>query len=339
MKLSVVILVYNLERYVGAAIGSVLAQTRAADEIIVIDDASTDGSAAVVAGYGERVRYERLPQNVGALAAALTGVRMATGDVVCMLDGDDVWAANKLAVVEREFTADPTLVLLSHDHVRVDTEGKPTGERDETHRNIARILAQHDGREARSAAFRDTILAQKGYWLGSAYAFRRDAFDADLFARQLAELPSEMVRAAYLDLTLAPFLVLTAPEGHVGYAGDTHFLYRIHHGGSLAGDGKVEGAIRSVAKGRAINRLILHLLERNGASDAYRERRRLLIAEYDFLESLYRRRAGTALRHWTRLAAKRWDRHALARETVRMAAVLLLGPARFLRMKHRRTFD
>lgn len=338
MKLSVVVLLYNLEAYIGAAIRSVVDQTRPADEIIVVDDASTDGSAAVVQGFGARVRYERLPENVGALSAALAGVRMATGDVVAMLDGDDLWAPNKLAVVEREFAADERLVLLSHDHVRADGEGVPTGERDETHRNIARILAAHPDAEGRSAAFRDTILAQKGFWLGSAYAFRRAAFDADRFAAQLGELAPDTVRAAYLDLSLAPFLVLTRPEGHVGYAGDTHFLYRVHHGGSLAGDGKVEGAIRAVAKGRRINRLILHLLERNGASEEYRARRRLLIEEYDYLEALYRRRAVRGLRLWGRLAAKRWDRHALVRETVRTAGVLLLGPARFLRMKHRRTF-
>jgi glycosyltransferase involved in cell wall biosynthesis len=55
MKISVVIPAYNAEKHIARAIDSVLAQTRPADEIIVVDDGSTDATAEVVRSYGEKV--------------------------------------------------------------------------------------------------------------------------------------------------------------------------------------------------------------------------------------------------------------------------------------------
>src|SRR3954451_25146648 len=139
MRISAVVLVYNLEAYIRQAIESVLGQTRPADEVIVIDDCSTDQSADRVKAYGDRVRYLLMPENSGALLAALHGVKAASGDIICMLDGDDVWAANKLEVVEREFATDADLLLLSHDHVRMTEDGVELPLRDDTHEHIASI--------------------------------------------------------------------------------------------------------------------------------------------------------------------------------------------------------
>ena len=91
MRISVVVIVFNLDAYIGQAIDSVLCQTRKADEVIVVDDCSTDQSAERVKAYGDKVRYLRMPKNCGALLTALHGVKAASGDIVCMLDGDDYW--------------------------------------------------------------------------------------------------------------------------------------------------------------------------------------------------------------------------------------------------------
>ena len=72
-KVSVVIPTYNYGRFIAEAIESVLRQTRAADEIIVVDDGSTDDTEAVVTRFGDKVRYVR-QKNAGVCAARNRGV-------------------------------------------------------------------------------------------------------------------------------------------------------------------------------------------------------------------------------------------------------------------------
>ena len=120
MKISTVITLYNLEKYIDDAIQSVLGQTRQPDEIIVVDDCSTDGSADIVAKYRDRVIYIKQEKNIGALRNSLSGLKAATGDIVAFLDGDDVWMPEKLEAIEKEFLQDEEVVLVSHDFIEVD---------------------------------------------------------------------------------------------------------------------------------------------------------------------------------------------------------------------------
>lgn len=335
MRISVVVIVFNLERYVGQAIDSVLTQTRSPDEIIVVDDCSTDRSAELVKAYEDKITCLRMPRNSGALLTALRGVKEATGDVVCMLDGDDYWAANKLEIVEREFLADPNLVLLSHDHVRVDENGVELPIRDETHRNIAAIRSRARSPAHLSFLLRETVLEQRGYWLGSAYAFRRKLFDIGKFEMQISNFGPERLKQTYLDLIAGPFLVLTNPLKTVGYTADTRFFYRIHDKASMSGNVTLDKARQSVRKGKTINALIDLVLRENGGSPAQLRRRQSILREYDFLSALYepnRRKAATL---YLRLALGHWNRRQLSKETKRLLAVLILGPDKFLKLKQK----
>ena len=95
--ISVVIPLYNRRQEVLRALASVLRQSRAADEIVVVDDDSKDGSAEAVEALGERrIRLVRHPQNRGASAARNTGIAAAQGDWIALLDSDDEWAPRKL---------------------------------------------------------------------------------------------------------------------------------------------------------------------------------------------------------------------------------------------------
>jgi glycosyltransferase involved in cell wall biosynthesis len=93
---SVVIPTYNYGRYLAQALDSALAQTYPHVEVIVVDDGSTDDSAAVATKYGSPVRWYR-QQNQGVSAARNRGIQEAKGELVAFLDADDAWHPDKLA--------------------------------------------------------------------------------------------------------------------------------------------------------------------------------------------------------------------------------------------------
>jgi len=92
---SVILPVYNGELYLADAIKSILGQTRAASEIIVVDDGSTDRTREIATSFGETVRYA-FQSNCGPPAARNTGLEHARGDVIGFLDADDLWLEDKL---------------------------------------------------------------------------------------------------------------------------------------------------------------------------------------------------------------------------------------------------
>ncbi len=111
LRISAIIPVYNGAAYLGMAIDSILAQTLPPEEIIVVDDGSTDGSAGVAAAYGAAVRYHSQP-NAGIGAARNEGVALATGDLLAFLDADDLWMPDKLALQVAVLRADAAIDLV-----------------------------------------------------------------------------------------------------------------------------------------------------------------------------------------------------------------------------------
>jgi len=96
-KVSVVIPTYNRPNFLRAAVRSVLGQTFQDFEIVIVDDASTGETQAVVASFGDpRIRYLRHDQNRQISGARNTGVQAATGEFVAFLDDDDEWRREKL---------------------------------------------------------------------------------------------------------------------------------------------------------------------------------------------------------------------------------------------------
>ena len=111
-SISVVIPAYNSAAQLARALDSVLAQTRPAEEILVVDDGSTDATAAMVRGYGDRVRLIE-QANAGAAAARNTGIRAARGTWIAFLDADDEWLPDRLALQTDILKRHPKLVWVS----------------------------------------------------------------------------------------------------------------------------------------------------------------------------------------------------------------------------------
>ncbi|HFQ90111.1 MAG TPA: glycosyltransferase family 2 protein, partial [Desulfobulbus sp.] len=93
-RISVIIPTWNRVGFLEKAIGSVLAQTRPCDELIVVDDGSSDGTADLVRTMasiaGREINYI-FQENRGAAAARNRGIAAASGELLCFLDSDDWW--------------------------------------------------------------------------------------------------------------------------------------------------------------------------------------------------------------------------------------------------------
>jgi glycosyltransferase involved in cell wall biosynthesis len=108
---SVIIGAYNAERYLAEAIDSVLAQTHRPFELIVVDDGSTDGTAAVAEAYGGLVRCIR-QQNGGMAASRNRAIPEAGGEYLAFLDADDRFTPTKLEQQLAVFAERPELDLV-----------------------------------------------------------------------------------------------------------------------------------------------------------------------------------------------------------------------------------
>ncbi len=99
---SVIVPVFNSAHCLPAAIASVRAQTLADWEIVLVDDASTDASPALIealAASDQRIRAARLPANAGPAAARNRGLELARGTWIALLDADDAYLSDRLAVL------------------------------------------------------------------------------------------------------------------------------------------------------------------------------------------------------------------------------------------------
>jgi glycosyltransferase involved in cell wall biosynthesis len=109
--ISVVIPTYNRALCICDAVDSVLAQTLPPCEVIVVDDGSTDDTRQQLAKYGARIRY-LYQDNAGVSAARNAGILAAQGTWIALLDSDDVWEPEKLAIQTETIRADPSTVVL-----------------------------------------------------------------------------------------------------------------------------------------------------------------------------------------------------------------------------------
>lgn len=109
---SVIIPVYNYDRYLGEAVESALSQTYQHLEVIVVDDGSTDRSGEVARSFaGRGLRYFH-QAHAGIGPARNKGVELAQGDFIAFLDADDRWPLEKIERQLRAFETDPALEMV-----------------------------------------------------------------------------------------------------------------------------------------------------------------------------------------------------------------------------------
>jgi glycosyltransferase involved in cell wall biosynthesis len=112
-RFSIIITSYNQREFINDAVTSALGLPRANREIIVVDDASTDGSQDVLLGYGDAIRLISLDANRGRGGARNAGASLAIGEYLVFLDGDDAFLPWALAVYDRVVQTEAPKLILS----------------------------------------------------------------------------------------------------------------------------------------------------------------------------------------------------------------------------------
>lgn len=125
VKASIVVTCYNLDKYIGPAIDSALAQDFDSFEVVVVDDASTDKSKAIINQYRKKIKIKRNRHNSGGAGPARNaGIAMASGEYIVCLDGDDTMAPDYLSKMTAAM-GDPQVGLVySNFHT---TDGEKVG--------------------------------------------------------------------------------------------------------------------------------------------------------------------------------------------------------------------
>jgi hypothetical protein len=207
---SVMIVNYNYANFLGEAVESVLGQTYQNFEIVICDDGSTDDSRAVIEGYARRdPRVRHVFKENGGVASALnTAYAHTRGEVIAMLDADDLFTKEKLGRVVEAFSADRRVGMVVNPLTKFDSEGNTIGQ-----------IPQFGRLD--SGELRERILKGAGHWSiapTSGISMRRDC--ADL----VFPIPEQEFRTeadGYM-LTQAPlFYAVKAVEEPLS-------LYRVH---------------------------------------------------------------------------------------------------------------
>jgi GT2 family glycosyltransferase len=192
--------VYNAERYVGEAVRSILDQTFADFELIIIDDGSTDRSNEILDQYAAsepRIRLIRRP-NTGYLRALNEGLTLCHGDLIARMDADDVSLPDRLRRQIAFLDEHPECLMVGCALLRIDDEGDVLCEErlPEAHAEIeARLLEGRGAIGHPAALIRRQALAELGGYREPFYG----AEDHDLWLRlaergRLANLPDALLK-------------------------------------------------------------------------------------------------------------------------------------------------
>jgi glycosyltransferase involved in cell wall biosynthesis len=251
LRLSVLITAFNVEKFIVGALESVLAQTRKPDQIVLVDDGSTDATEERLEPFKSYIEYYGLKANSGVLNATIFGLSHVHGDIVSFLDGDDIWHPQKLELVEKSFRSNSDLMILSHNYKCIDENDCIRAyTRDTTYSAMRVVSHKNQDADKRSETYKNFILSYKGFWLGSAWSLRIQDLDLVEFKKTVEYLNvhiPEFLRLSHQDQPLAAFIItdLNNKGKHVDYIDRNLFYYRVHPFNTSGSISSTAAAIKS----------------------------------------------------------------------------------------------
>jgi glycosyltransferase involved in cell wall biosynthesis len=129
MKISVCMATYNGCEYVKDQISSILVQLRADDELIIVDDKSTDITLQILDEFNDsRIKIIKNEINLGVIKNFEKAINNASGNLIFLSDQDDVWLPNKVEKILQVFQKYPDITLILSDAQIIDSEGQITAD-------------------------------------------------------------------------------------------------------------------------------------------------------------------------------------------------------------------
>jgi len=120
---------YNGSQYLEAQVSSILLQLRVNDELIIVDDKSSDTTVQILEGFNDsRIKIIKKIINSGVVKTFEQAIDNATGDIVFLSDQDDIWLSNKVEKILLVFQKYPDVTLVLSDAQIIDSEGQVTGD-------------------------------------------------------------------------------------------------------------------------------------------------------------------------------------------------------------------
>jgi glycosyltransferase involved in cell wall biosynthesis len=127
MKISVCLASYNGSKYINKQIESILYQLRETDELVIVDDNSSDETVKIIEDFKDpRIKLINNVFNLGVVKNFERAINNATGDIIFLSDQDDVWLPNKVEKILEVFQKYPDITLVLSDAQIIDSEGQIT---------------------------------------------------------------------------------------------------------------------------------------------------------------------------------------------------------------------
>jgi glycosyltransferase involved in cell wall biosynthesis len=329
-----VIPTYNRARFIEESVESVLAQSYAPLEVIIVDDGSTDDTARVCARFQKPVQYIRR-QNEGAAGARNAGIRAAKGSWIAFCDSDDIWKPRKLDL-QMAALADTGAGWSFTGFGLIDPDGRPVQTHQSGFTKAFDVLsesgvppAEHFARwlHPKQLAFNsDTLTIYHGDAFGMLFLGNVALTSTSIFSREAIDRAG-LFDPNYWRAEDTEFFHRVSAYSDVAIVMESLVEYRVGHASIMTGEAPpfIEYTLRSIREA-SVRRATLSPREQAAFEEA-RHRLQMRLA-YARLSSLDRAGARKAL-----LAAWREDRIVSLRSAAIGAASLL--PSAILRALHR----
>jgi glycosyltransferase involved in cell wall biosynthesis len=173
---SVALCVYNGERFLSQQLESLAAQTVLPDEVVICDDASSDGSMRIVEDFANNapfvVRIFKNPKNLGYIKNFEKAIGLCSMDIIFLCDQDDYWESEKLNKVLDVFDSEEEVGMVLHGFRKIDLNGAPYIEAEEKY-GVNQLSANQLDEVFRSNSIEVFLLPHSRAWCGCMMAFRR----------------------------------------------------------------------------------------------------------------------------------------------------------------------